>query len=77
LFAGRSSCLLEANFCSKRRDTIKFQAHIINIRKLNESGTNETNVITKALDAYKRTHEKEKNWFLTLLAYSERSSEVL
>ena len=41
---------------------MKFQAHIINIRKLNELGTNETDVITKALYAYRRTHDKKHNF---------------
>jgi hypothetical protein len=29
---------------------------------LNESGTNETDVITKALDAYRRMHDKKHNF---------------
>jgi hypothetical protein len=41
---------------------MKFQAHIINIQKLNESSTNESNVITNALDAYRMTHDKEHNF---------------
>ena len=54
-----------ANFASNERlvkVSMKFQAHIINIQKLNESGTNETDVITKALDAYRRTHNKKHNF---------------
>jgi hypothetical protein len=62
LFAGRTSRSLEAKFAKIRKDTMKFQAHVINIQKLNESGTNETDVITKALDAYRRTHEKKHNF---------------
>lgn len=34
-------------------DTMKFQANVMNMRKLNELGTNESDVITKALDAYR------------------------
>lgn len=41
---------------------MKFQGHIINIQKLNESGSNEADVITKAMDAYRRTHEKKPNF---------------
>ena len=35
----------------------EFQAHVINIRRLNESCTNESDVIIKALDVYRRMHE--------------------
>jgi len=41
---------------------MKFQGHVINIQKLNESGTNDADVITKALDAYRRTHKKKHNF---------------
>ena len=62
MFAGRTSRSLEVKFAKIRKDTMKFQAHVINIQKLNESGTNETDVITKALDAYRRTHDKKHNF---------------
>jgi hypothetical protein len=37
---------------------MKFQAHVINIRKLNESSTTDNDVITKALDSYGSSHEE-------------------
>ena len=62
MFAGRTSRSLEAKFAKIRKDTIKFQAHVINIQKLNESVTNETDVKFKALDAYRRPHDKKHNF---------------
>ena len=41
---------------------MKFQGHIINIQKLNESGSNEADVMTKAMDAFRRTHEKKHHF---------------
>lgn len=38
---------------------MKFQAHTIKVKNLNESSTNKNDVITKALDVYKKTHEKK------------------
>ena len=36
---------------------MKFQTHIIYIRKLNEASLNDSDVNTKAFDNYRRTHE--------------------
>ena len=62
MFAGRTSRSLKAKFAQIKKETMKFQGHIINIQKLNESGSNEADVITKAMDAYVRTHEKKHNF---------------
>ena len=58
LFLGRISYFLEAKFCTIRMNTLKFQIHVINIKKLNELCPNESDVISKALDVHRRTHEK-------------------
>ena len=68
LFSGTTSRSLEAKF-----RTINFQAHIINIKKLNESGTNESDVIIRALDVYRRTHKKNIILVHAFLANSQKS----
>ena len=45
MFAGRTSRSLKAKFAKIRKYTMKFQGHIINIQKLNESASNEADVI--------------------------------
>ena len=55
---------------------MNFQGHVINIRKLNESGTNESDVITKALDAYRRTHETKVVFFLHTFGFMHPSINI-
>ena len=60
VFLGRTSHPLEVKFRTIRW-VHEVSSHVINLRKLNELGTNESDVITKALDSYGRSHKEKKN----------------
>ena len=61
VFPEGTSRPLEVKFCTIRW-VDEASSHVINIRKLNELGTNESDVITKALDSYGHSHEKKHNF---------------
>jgi hypothetical protein len=61
-FCWKNQSFIGSKICQNEKGHNEFQAHVINIQKLNESGTNDTDVITKALDAYRRTNEKKHNF---------------